>query len=114
MNAGQRRWSELLSDYDFEITYIKGTMNQVEDALSQKPCIFSILHLKTNLREKILTLKINDDWYKEVKNNIGQDTMTIPKYKDYSLEKDGLLIFIERIYVLPNDELISLILSEAH
>ena len=27
LNARQRRWSELLSEYDFEITYIKGTVN---------------------------------------------------------------------------------------
>jgi hypothetical protein len=34
LNARQRRWSELLSKYDFEITHIKGTMNRVVDALS--------------------------------------------------------------------------------
>jgi hypothetical protein len=27
LNAQQRRWSELLSEYDFEISYIKGTVN---------------------------------------------------------------------------------------
>ena len=27
LNAQQRRWSKLLSEYDFEITYIKGTVN---------------------------------------------------------------------------------------
>src|ERR1700678_2399072 len=27
LNARQRRWSELLSEYNFEITYIKGTVN---------------------------------------------------------------------------------------
>jgi hypothetical protein len=34
LNTQQRRWSELLSEYDFEITYIKGTVNRVADALS--------------------------------------------------------------------------------
>jgi hypothetical protein len=56
LNARQRRWSELLSEYDFEITYIKGTVNRVADALSRRPRIFSVLPLQTNLREKILTL----------------------------------------------------------
>jgi hypothetical protein len=37
LNARQRRWSELLSEYDFEITYIKGTVNRVEDALNWRP-----------------------------------------------------------------------------
>jgi hypothetical protein len=49
LNARQRRWSELLSEYDFDISYIKGTINRVVDALSHRPHIFSIFPLKTNL-----------------------------------------------------------------
>jgi hypothetical protein len=33
-------------------------MNQVKDALSQRPHIFSVLPLQTNLREKILTYSV--------------------------------------------------------
>jgi hypothetical protein len=66
LNARQRRWSEFLSEYDFEISYIKGTVNRVADALSQRPCIFSVFPLQTNLRENILSLQCDDDWYKEV------------------------------------------------
>jgi hypothetical protein len=76
LNARQRHWSELLSEYEFEIFYIKGTVNRVADALSQRPRIFSVLPLQTNLREKILTLQRNDDWYKGVKDFIG------PKHND--------------------------------
>jgi hypothetical protein len=79
LNARQRRWSELLSEYDFEITYIKGTVNRVADALSRRPRIFSVLPLQTNLREKILTLQRDDDWYKEVEDFIGQNTMMVPR-----------------------------------
>jgi hypothetical protein len=61
LNARQRHWSELLSEYDFAITYIKGTINRVADALSQRPIIFSVIPLKTNLRENILALRIDDD-----------------------------------------------------
>jgi hypothetical protein len=50
LNARQRRWSELLSEYDFEISYIKGTMNRVADELIQRPCIFLVLPLQMNLR----------------------------------------------------------------
>jgi hypothetical protein len=45
LNAQQRRWSKLLSEYNFEITYIKGTMNRVENALSRRPHIFSVMPL---------------------------------------------------------------------
>jgi hypothetical protein len=45
LNARQRRWSKLLSEYDFEITHIKGIVNRVADALSQRPHIFLMLPL---------------------------------------------------------------------
>ena len=76
LNARQQRWSDLLSEYDFEITYIKEIVNRVADALSRRPRIFSVFPLQTNLREKILTLQRDDDWYNEVEDFIG------PKHYD--------------------------------
>jgi hypothetical protein len=89
-------------------------VNIVGDALSQRPHTFSVIPLKMNLREMILALQIDDDWYKEFKDNIGQNRMMIPKYQGYSLDIDGLLRYNGKIYVLPNDKLRNLILSEAH
>jgi hypothetical protein len=70
-----------------------------------------VLPLQTNLREKILTLHCDDDWYKEVKDFIGQNTMMVPRYEGYSFDSDGLLRFRSRIYIPPNDELRRLILA---
>ena len=114
LNTRQRRWSELLSEYDFEITYIKGTMNQVADALSRRPHIFSVLPLQTNLREKILTSQRDDDWYKEVEGFIGQNTMMVPQFEGFSFDSDGLLRFKNQIGVSLKDELRMLIQSESH
>jgi hypothetical protein len=114
LNVWQQRWSEWLSEYNFEITYIKGIMNRVVDALSQTPHIFSVLPLQMNLCEKILTLHYDDDWYKEVEGFIGQNTMPVPIFEGFTFDDDGLLRFKNRIYVPLNAELRSLILSEAH
>jgi hypothetical protein len=93
LNVRQWFWSELLSEYDFEITYIKGIMKRVVDALSRRPCIFSVMPLQTNLREKILTLQCEDEWYKEVKVLIGHNTMMVPRFEGFTLDDDGLLRF---------------------
>jgi hypothetical protein len=89
-------------------------MNRVEDALSWRPHIFCVMPLQTNLRERILTLQREDDWYKEVKEFIEKKNMMVPKFKAFTLDSDRLLRFNNHIYVLPNDELRSLILNEAH
>jgi hypothetical protein len=85
--------SELLSEYDFEINYIKGIVNRVADALSWRPHIFSVMPLQTNLCEMILTLQHDDDWYKEVKDFLGQNTMMVPKFEGFNVENDRLLRF---------------------
>ena len=45
LKARQRHWLKLLTNYDFKITYIKGTVNRVVDALSRRPHIFLVLPL---------------------------------------------------------------------
>jgi hypothetical protein len=113
LNVRQQRWLEFLREYDFEITYIKGTMNRVVDALSRRPHIFLVMPLQMNLHENILTLQRNDDWYKEVKDFIGQNPMMVPKFEGFTMENDRLLRFKGQIYILPNDELRNLILNKA-
>jgi hypothetical protein len=70
LNARQRRWSEFMSEYDFGISYIKGKENVVADALSRRPCIFSLVALKVNLREHVLAQLQRDSWYLKVTSNL--------------------------------------------
>ena len=93
-----------MSEYYFEISYIKGTMNKVADALSRRPRIFSLVPSKTNLWEKILKLQLEDEWYREVKTELENEVMKSPKYEGYVFEEDGLLRYNKRIYVPPNEE----------
>jgi hypothetical protein len=114
LNARQRLCSKLLSEYDFALTYIKGTLNRVDDVLIQRPCIFLVIHLQMNLREIILTIQHDDYYYQEVKEFIRQNTMLIPKFEGITVDNDGLKRYNNQIYVPPNDELRSLILNKAH
>ena len=52
-----------MSEYDFGISYIKGKENVVVDALSRRPCVFSLVPLKVNLRERVLMQLLGDIWY---------------------------------------------------
>jgi hypothetical protein len=52
-----------MSEYDFGILYIKGKENVVADALSRRPRVFSLIPLKVNLREHVLTQLQGDSWY---------------------------------------------------
>jgi len=63
LNSRQRRWSEFMSEYDFEISYMKGKENVVVDALSRRPRTFSLVALKVNLREHVLEKLFEDSWY---------------------------------------------------
>lgn len=46
LNACQRRWMELISDYDFEVSYIKNKENRVADALSRRKHITSMVSIQ--------------------------------------------------------------------
>jgi hypothetical protein len=43
-----------------------------------------------------------------------KNTMMVPIFEGFTFDNDGLLRFKNQIYVPPNDQLRSLILSEAH
>jgi hypothetical protein len=80
-----------MSEYDFGISYIKGKENVVANALSRRPRIFSLVTLKVNLREHVLTQLLGDSWYLKVTSNLQSGRQLDPKYEGYNLEIDRLL-----------------------
>nr|GEW16528.1 putative reverse transcriptase domain-containing protein [Tanacetum cinerariifolium] len=125
LNMRQRRWLELLSDYDYEIRYHPGKVNVVADALSRKERI-------KPLRVRALVMTIGLDLPKQIlgaqtkakkpenlkKEDVG--CMLIKNSKDpgkFIKEKleprtDGTLCFNNRIWLPCYGALRALIMHE--
>ncbi|XP_072066814.1 uncharacterized protein [Arachis hypogaea] len=60
LNMRQRRWMELLKDYDFELSYHPGKVNMVADALSQKSLTIAWMRIKEEeLVDKFVDLELD-------------------------------------------------------
>ncbi|GKB36427.1 putative reverse transcriptase domain-containing protein [Tanacetum coccineum] len=87
LNMRQRRWIELLSDYECEIKYHPGKENVVADALSRK--------------ESLKPRRAPVEWLR------GLDTQ-------FEIQDDGVIYFIGRIWIPSVGGIRKLIMDEAH
>nr|GEU83481.1 hypothetical protein [Tanacetum cinerariifolium] len=100
LNMRQRRWIELLSDYDCEIRYHPGKGNVVADALSQKdrePLRVRSLVMKvhTNLPEKIVEAQTEAMKEENVKaENMGRLLKPI-----FEIHSNGIRYFKGRLWL---------------
>ena len=66
LKTRQARWLAFLREFDFEVRYIKGKENKVEDALSRRiHGLFemNISRVESDLEERIRTVGIDDENY---------------------------------------------------
>ncbi|GKB58447.1 hypothetical protein Tco_0914633 [Tanacetum coccineum] len=117
----QRRWLELLSDYDCEIRYHPGKANVVVDALSRKEQIKPlrvralVMTIGLNLHKKKLEAQIEAQKPENIKNeDIGGMIR-----KDISKEKlepraDGTLCLNGRSWLPCYGDLRTVIMHESH
>ena len=116
LNARQRRWMELLCEYDFDIKHIQGKENKVVDALSRKMHVMNVETIsigKSYLRDKILEAITTDKHYQQVKDGLQHQKMP-QKFDKYRLVEDGIIMHRDRVYV-PNSEILKMfILKNMH
>jgi hypothetical protein len=139
LNMRQRRWLELIKDYDLEVHYHPGKANVVADALSRKAqcnCVImdskiatlcdelcnlnlevipsgtlSYISVEPTLHEQIVMAQIGDKGVQVIKEMIEQK---VDKYKCFRQDSKGILWFGDRLVVPKNPELRKKILDEAH
>ncbi|KAI3507701.1 hypothetical protein L1887_22692 [Cichorium endivia] len=114
LNMRQRRWVELLSDYECDIRYHPGKANVVADALSRKEysgrrvkslTITIHSHLPTQIRDAQLeALKPENLTHESLR---GMD-------KSFELREDGARYFMNRIWTPKFGGFRELVMEEAH
>jgi hypothetical protein len=137
LNLKQRRWLELIKDYDLGINYHPGKANMVADALSQRSHVsqlvvdsmpfelseeFDKLNLRiiantkameievgSSLLQEIRRGQLEDEKVQEIKRNIKEE-----KSAGFSKDDEDVLWYKGRIYVTNIKELKVKILREAH
>jgi hypothetical protein len=137
LNLRQRRWLELIKDYDLGINYHPGKANVVADALSQRSHVsqlvvdsmpfelceeFDKLNLKIIVNTEAMEMEVGssflqeiqrgqleDEKVQEIKRNIKEE-----KSPGFSEDDQGVLWYKGRICVHNIKELKDKILREAH
>ncbi|KAL0543835.1 hypothetical protein IC582_018940 [Cucumis melo] len=139
LNMRQRRWLELVKDYDCEILYHPGKANVVADALSRKvshsaalitrqaplhrdlewaeiavsvgavTMQLAQLTVQPTLRQRIINAQSNDPYLVE-KRGLAEAGQAV----EFSLSSDGGLLFERRLCVPSDSAIKTELLSEAH
>jgi hypothetical protein len=137
LNLRQRRWLEIIKDYDLEIHYHPSKANLVADALSRKEQVhaaivaqipdeivedFRRLNLGIVAHTEGVTIDVESTLEQEIcKGQIGdvkiqeiKDLITEGRGPEFTEDEQGTIWFKDRICVPDIDNLHETILKEAH
>jgi hypothetical protein len=139
LNMRQRRWLELIKDYDLEVHHHPEKANVVADALSRKVhcnCLtvesysetlcedlwklrleiveqgnLNAISAESNLYDKIVLAQLNDEGVQLIKQKLAKED---PKYSCFHKDAKDVVWFEQRLVVPVDPELRKEIFDEAH
>ncbi|GJR09177.1 putative reverse transcriptase domain-containing protein [Tanacetum coccineum] len=115
LNMRQRRWIELLSDYECEIKYHSGKANVVADALSRKERLKPRrVHGMSITIHSVLRIKILEAQGKASKDLKAPDEWLRGLETHFQRRDDGDIYFFDRIWIPSVGSVRKLIMDKAH
>ena len=136
LNNRQRRWIELLKDYDCTISYHPGKANVVADAMSRKVYMASMMVREWKMLEDVrdwcpcesrhgamfanisvlptLIQRIKETQKDDPELNKIRDKIVDGKYKDFSLSTEEVLMYRDRLCVPNIEEIKRQVLDDGH
>jgi hypothetical protein len=123
LNLRQRRWFELIKDYNLEVYYHLGKANVVADALSRKPHVPDEESLPLSHSVVVAQIALVSELLEQIVAEQRYDDLEIPHIKKlmaegrgphFSIDEQGVVKYKNRRVVPGNDELRRNILDEAH
>jgi hypothetical protein len=115
LNMRQRRWIELLNDYECEIRYHPGKANVVADALSRKETVKPRrVRALTMTVQSQLPIQIRDAQTEALKPEhvLGETLRGMDK--KFELRDDGTCYFMDRIWTPKHGGFRDVVMNEAH
>ncbi|KAJ0752567.1 putative nucleotidyltransferase, Ribonuclease H [Helianthus annuus] len=116
LNMRQRRWVELLNDYDCEIRYHPGKANVVADALSRKERVkLHGVRVQSDIQARPdIQARISQAQHACVSQDLMGTELPYHTKPDLELKDDGSYYFMDRLWVPSLDDLRTLLMDEAH
>ncbi|KAF5808044.1 putative nucleotidyltransferase, Ribonuclease H [Helianthus annuus] len=116
LNMRQRRWVELLNDYDCESRYHPGKANVVADALSRKERTkLYCVRVQSDVQARSdIQARISQAQHACVSQDLMGKELPYHIKPDLVLKDDGSYYFMDRLWVPSQDDLRTLLMDEAH
>ena len=101
LNMQQRRWVQLLHEYDFTIEYKAGKQNVVADALSRKSTLTSITVYQSTLTDEVIKFMADDMYFDKICKTMlsTQRTEKQERLIDGFHIQDDLLYYRQRLCI---------------